>query len=72
MVNTTLASGTLSFPLGSWHRLALDLSGTTIAALHDGVALTTITNTAFVRGNVGLSTSKWTDAQFDNFSVVAR
>ncbi len=72
MVNTTLASGTLSFPLGSWHRLALDLSGTTIAALYDGVTLTTITNATFVRGNVALSTSKWTDAQFDNFSVVAR
>jgi hypothetical protein len=71
MVNTTLASGTVSFPLGTWHRLALELSGTAISAQYDGVTLTTVTNAAYVRGNVGLSTSKWTDAQFDNFSVAA-
>jgi hypothetical protein len=67
--NTVLASGAASFPLASWHTLALDFSGPTITALYDGAALATVTDTTYTAGNAGLATSQWNDAEFDNFSV---
>jgi hypothetical protein len=72
MVNMTLASGTVSFPIGSWHTLALDLVGSAISPIFDGAMLTTVTSVTYARGNAALSVNKWNNAQFDNFSVASR
>ncbi len=69
MNDTMLASGTVSFQLGSWHTLALDFSGTTITASYDGATLGTVTDQTYATGNAGLSVSQWNDAQFDNFAA---
>jgi hypothetical protein len=69
--NTTLKSGTTTFGTNTWHTLALDFNGTTITASLDGTALATVTDSTYTKGNAGLSTSQWNDAQFDNFSVTA-
>jgi hypothetical protein len=71
MTNTVLASGTATFGTNAWHTLALDLNGTTLTALLDGAPLATITDGTYTTGNIGLSTSRWNNAQFDNFSVTA-
>ena len=71
MSNTTLKSGTTTFGTNTWHTLALDFNGTTITASLDGTTLATITDATYTKGNVGLSTSQWNNAQFDNFSVTA-
>lgn len=68
-MNAVLASGSASFPLGTWHTLELDFIGTTITALFDGAALAMVTDSTYSAGNAGLSTSQWNNAQFDNFSV---
>ncbi len=69
MNDTMLASGTVSFPLGSWHTFALDFSGTQITAFYDGATLHTATDSTYATGNAGLSASQWNDAQFDNFAA---
>ncbi len=69
MVNTTLATGAVSFPVNSWHTAAIDFNGTTIEVVYDGATIATVTDATYARGNAGLSTSKWNNAQFDNFSV---
>jgi hypothetical protein len=71
MVNTTLASGTVSFPLNAWHTAALDLNGTTIAAIYDGATIASVADATYAKGNAALSASKWNNAQFDNFVVAA-
>jgi len=71
MTNTMLATGSVAFPLGSWHTLALDFSGTTITAFYDGATIATVTDTTYAGGNAGLSASQWNDAQFDNFTAKA-
>jgi hypothetical protein len=71
MTNTTLKSGTTTFGTNIWHTLSLDCNGTTITASLDGTALATVTDGTYTKGNVGLSTSEWNNAQFDNFSVTA-
>lgn len=71
MQNTPLASGTVSFPLGTWLTLALSFSGSTISAFANGTQLASVTDTTYPSGNVALSSSQWNDAQFDNFAVSA-
>jgi hypothetical protein len=70
MVNTTLASGTGSFALNTWHTLALDFIGSTVTARYDGATLATVTDATYAKGSAGLSVSQWNNAQFDNFAVV--
>jgi hypothetical protein len=72
VTNAVLASGMTSFPLGSWHTLALDFSATTITALYDGAILATVTDGTYSTGNAGLSTNQWNDTQFDNFGVTGK
>jgi hypothetical protein len=72
MSNSRLASGTVTVGTGSWHTLALSFQGSTIVAQIDGTTVATTTNGTYAKGNVGLSTSKWNNAQFDNLSITAQ
>lgn len=72
MNNTSLATGTVSFPLNSWHTLALDFKGTAITALFDNTPLATITDGTYSTGNAGLGAKQWINAQFDNFAVTGQ
>lgn len=65
----TLASGTASFGVGTWHHLSLQLQGDTISPSLDGHQLATVADDAYQFGQVGLQTSAWTQAQFDNLEV---
>lgn len=66
-----LASGQTDTAFGTerWHRLALDFRGSRITASIDGAELATVTDVAHSTGQVGLATSKWQNAQFDDVSV---
>lgn len=66
---TTLASGTASFGTGTWHRLGLEVRGDEITATLDGRALATVLDNAYPVGQIGLETSPWVTAQFDNLRV---
>ncbi|HEY5003264.1 MAG TPA: hypothetical protein VII61_08935 [Ktedonobacteraceae bacterium] len=69
-VDTTLASGTISYGLNQWVTLGLKVQGSSIQALINKKVVATVSNTTYTRGQVGLMASKWVHAQFDNFSVV--
>lgn len=64
----TLASGKVSFPLHTWHRVALEFKGSNIRAMIDASQVASVTNTTHSRGMVGLG-SGWNKAEFDNFAV---
>lgn len=66
-----LASGQMESEFGTeqWHRLALDFQGSQITASIDGSELATVTDVHHSTGQVGLRTSKWQNAQFDDVSV---
>jgi Glycosyl hydrolase family 59 len=67
---TTLASGTVpALGVNTWHTLALGFKGSTIVAMIDGRKVGTATDATYAAGQVGLDTSKWIRAQFDNLSV---
>jgi O-glycosyl hydrolase len=66
---TTLASGAASFGTGSWHRLGLEVRGDEITATLDGHALATVLDNAYPVGQIGLETSPWATAQFDDLRV---
>jgi hypothetical protein len=66
----TLASGTVAAPgLGRWHSFALAFSGSTITATIDGATVGSVTDSAFVSGQVGYGTGTGVPAQFDNLSI---
>ncbi len=69
---STLASGTVS-ALGThtWHTLALSFQGSTISATIDGTTVSTVTDSRYSSGQVGVGVSGWQNAQFDNFSVTS-
>ncbi len=68
----TLASGTVAAPgTGTWHHLALTVSGSTLTAVIDGVTVGTATDGTYSSGLAGLGTSGYQTDQFDNFSVTA-
>jgi O-glycosyl hydrolase len=69
--DTTLASGTASFGTGTWHRLGLEVRGDEITATLDGRALATVLDNTYSTGQVGLETSPWVTAQFDNLRVTS-
>ncbi len=66
---TTLASGTASFGTGVWHQLGLEVRGDEITATLDGHRLATVLDNGHPAGQIGLETSAWTTAQFDNLRV---
>jgi O-glycosyl hydrolase len=68
---TTLASGTASFGVGTWHRLGLRMRGDEITAILDGRPLATVLDPTYQVGQVGLQVSLWDRAQFDNLAVQA-
>lgn len=67
----TLASGTASFGVDTWHRLGLRMRGDEITASLDGEPLATVLDTAYQTGQVDLEVSPWVKAQFDNLGVEA-
>jgi hypothetical protein len=71
IVDTALASGTVSFSLNTWHTLSLSMARGTVKALIDRVQVASVSNTTYTNGQIGLLSSKWINAQFDNVSVVA-
>lgn len=65
-----LASGQTAFGIERWHRLSLDFRGSRIIASIDGTELGTATDVHHSTGQIGLRTSKWQNAQFDDVRVV--
>jgi hypothetical protein len=69
---TTLSSGSVSaLGTNTWHTLSLGFSGSTITAKVDGTTVSTVTDSSYSSGQVGLGVSGWVNAQFDNFSVTS-
>ncbi|HYN92245.1 MAG TPA: ricin-type beta-trefoil lectin domain protein [Pilimelia sp.] len=69
---TTLASGNRgSFPLNTWHTMALSFSGNQITASVDGTTLGSVTDSTFSHGQVGLGVVGYQTNLFDNLSVTA-
>jgi Glycosyl hydrolase family 59/Ricin-type beta-trefoil lectin domain/Galactocerebrosidase, C-terminal lectin domain len=67
---TTLASGTApALGLTRWHTLTLDLRGSTIVARLDGVALATVQDSSYAKGQVGFGVVGYQTDQFDNLTV---
>lgn len=69
--DTTLASGTVTVGLNTWHTLSLIMHNGNIQALIDGKTVANVNDSKYTGGQVGLLVSKWINAQFDNVSVVA-
>ena len=70
--NVVLRSGSVAAPgTGTWHKLTLTFSGTTITAMIDTTTVATITDSVWSVGQVGIGTSQTETAQFDNLSIVA-
>jgi hypothetical protein len=69
--DTTLASGTVTIGLNSWHTLSLLLNNGNIQARIDGTTVANVNDSTYIGGQIGLLVSKWINAQFDNVSVVA-
>ena len=69
---TTIASGSVSaLGTNTWHNLALNFQGSTIVASIDQKTVSTVTDTTYGSGQVGLGVSGWQNAQYQNFSVKA-
>ena len=67
---STLASGTISAPgTGTWQHLALTFSGAAITAAINGTTVTTVNDSTYASGYVGLGTAGYQTDQFDNLSV---
>ena len=69
--NTTLASGSVSFPLNSWHNLALNMQGSNIQAYYDNTLLASVTDSTYSAGQATIQMGGWQLGQFDNFAVTA-
>ncbi len=67
--DTTLASGTTSFGLNTWHRLSLSAVSGTVKATIDGTVLASVQDSSYTSGLIGLQVGGWQNAQFDNFSI---
>ena len=64
----SIASGTVSYPSGKWHSLKLRFNGSLIKAYIDSIEITSVTNTSYSKGFVGLGSDK-NYVQFDNFKI---
>ncbi|MGC9669613.1 ricin-type beta-trefoil lectin domain protein [Planosporangium sp. 12N6] len=66
----TLASGTTAaLGTGRWHTLSLTLNGSTLTAAIDGTTVGTVSDSAWVAGQIGYATGQGVTAQFDNLSI---
>ncbi|HZC72689.1 MAG TPA: discoidin domain-containing protein [Jatrophihabitans sp.] len=66
---TTLASGTTSFRIGTWHRLTLTMRTLDVTAAIDGRTLATVGDSTYDTGQVSLGASAWQNAEFDNLVI---
>jgi uncharacterized repeat protein (TIGR01451 family) len=66
---TTLASGTTSFAVGTWHRLTLTMRQLEVTAAIDGIPLATVSDQTYDTGQVSLGVSAWQNAEFGNLIV---
>ncbi len=65
-----LAEGTVPAPgAGTWHNLALTFQGDSITVAVDGRPQTTVTDSGFGGGQVGLGTAGYYPVQYANFRV---
>lgn len=64
-----LASGTVPFEVGSWHKLALQMRGTQINVVIDEEEIVTISNSQHTTGQIGIRVSPWQNAQFDDVQI---
>lgn len=77
MLNTgaTTLTGVGSFPLNTWHTLALTFIGSYVEASVDGTIVASVDDSTYTHGMIGLGTGwingQWNTAQFDNLSVQA-
>ncbi|MFG1719811.1 ricin-type beta-trefoil lectin domain protein [Micromonospora chalcea] len=66
----TLASGnTAALGTGRWHNLSLKLNGSTLTAAIDGTTVGTVSDSAWVAGQIGYGTGQGVTAQFDNLAI---
>ncbi len=68
--DTTLASGSVTIGLNTWHTLSLLLDNGAIQALIDGKRVADSKDAKYVGGQIGLMVSKWINAQFDNVFIL--
>ena len=68
--HTTLAAGSTA-PLGTdrWHRLSLSFNDASITASVDGKNVTSLTDTSYSAGQIGLGITSYDTDQFDNLSI---
>lgn len=68
---TLLAQGKVAFSPGTWHKLSLSVSRTTITARVDGKRLASLSNSTLKRGIPGIEVGGWYPAYFSNLNVTA-
>jgi hypothetical protein len=68
-LNVTLASGRVSFGIGKWHNVALHFQGNELRVLINGTQVANVRDDRHRVGQIGLRTSRWIRAQFDNVQV---
>ncbi len=67
---TTLTSGAIgSLGLNTWHNLKLTFSGNQITAKVDNNQITTVTDSSFTYGQIGIGVVGYQTNQFDNLSI---
>jgi len=67
---TTLASGTTTaLGTGRWHTLGLTFQGTQITATLDGGTLSTVNDSTFLSGQVGVGVVGYQTDEFDNLTI---
>ncbi len=71
ILDTTLASGTATFSLNTWHTLSLSMARGTVQASINGTSVASISDSTYTAGQFAFLVSKWVNAQFDNVSVVS-
>jgi hypothetical protein len=65
----TLARGRVPFAPGTWHTLALSVSGTAIVASVDGQQVASLTDATLTHGIPGIEVGGWYPAYFSNLTV---
>ena len=68
---TLLAQGKVPFSPGTWHKLSLSVSRTTITARVDGRKVASLSDSTLKRGIPGIEVGGWYPAYFSNLSVTA-
>ncbi len=69
-IHTPLAKGSTA-PLGTgrWHRLSLSFNDASITASVDGKDVTSLTDTSYSSGQIGLGITSYDTDQFDNLAI---